>query len=266
MRLYNSNEIRAILKKSADYSTADNTDKQIGLTIEELRQLAIDAGIDPEQITKAAAELDHNSGNNEQNFWGGPFSYNSQALVEGEINTGQWEEMLLKIRNFFKANGEVTTRDSAFEWSSPWDSTNSAQVTAINTHGKTKISLNWNGPFTAIPYYIPVPFIGILSLFLSINVFELSSIWGISLTLASSVLAFLAGRWKLQKNLHTGFKKMRGLLGDLESIAGSTFSNSTNNNVSKENDASDVQGTIHLDEQEEEETMNEKSTRIQQKT
>ncbi|MDR9410069.1 MAG: hypothetical protein RI573_14605 [Balneolaceae bacterium] len=219
MKLYDSKEVRAILRIAAEKSAADEPDNKMGLSIDELRQLASEAGIDPEQITRAAAEIEANSRINERNFWGGPFSYSPQVLVDGEITLGQWEEMLLSIREFFQSKGKVTTRNSVYEWSSPWDTSNSAHVTALKNNGQTKINLNWHGPLTALPYYLPVPLVAITSLLFASGFLELTAIPGIAFTLLATGLAFLAGRWKLRKNLDKGFKKLRQMVTDLEIIA-----------------------------------------------
>ena len=219
MKLYDSKEVRQIMKIAAENSSADEPSNQMGLTIDELRQLASETGIDPEQITRAAAEIEANSRMNERNFWGGPFSYNTQVLVEGEITEGQWEEMLLSIRDFFHSKGKVTTRNSVYEWSSPWDTSNSARVTALKENGNTKINLGWHGPLTALPYYLPVPFVAITSLLFASGFLELTAIPGITFTLLATVLAFLAGRWKLRKSLDKGFKKLRQMVAGLEIIA-----------------------------------------------
>lgn len=219
MKIYDSKEVRAILKIAAENSSTDESGNQMGLSIDELRQLASEVGIDPKQITRAAAEIEVNSRRKERNFWGGPFSYNNQVLVEGEITVGQWEEMLLSIRDFFQSKGKVTTRESVLEWSSPWDTTNSAQVTALKNNGKTKISVSWNGPLTGIPFYIPVPFVAIASLFFASGFLELTAIPGIVFTLLVTGLTFLAGRWKLRRHLDTGFKKLHQMVAGLEMIA-----------------------------------------------
>ena len=219
MKLYDSKEVRAILKIAAENSSSDEPDKQMGLTIDELRQLASEVGIDPEQITVAAAEIEANIGMLQRSFWGGPFSYSTQVMVQNEITVGQWEEMLLSIRDFFKSTGKVTTRHSVYEWSSPWDSSNSAQVTALKRNGSTKINLNWNGPLTAIPYYLPVPLVAIVSLLFASGFLELTAVPGVAFTVLMTGLTFLIGRWKLRKNLDTGFKKLRELVAGLELIA-----------------------------------------------
>ena len=227
MKLYDSKEISAILKKAAENSSEDTANTPTGLSLDELRQVASEVGIDPKHIESAVAEIESESNKSERNFWGGPFTYNSQVLVDGEISAGQWEEMIIEIRNFFQSNGDVKTRESVLEWTSPWGSTNSAQVTALKDKGKTKISLNWNGPLTAIPYYIPVPLVAIASLFFASEFLALTAVPGIVFTLLATGLTFLAGRWKLRKQVDKGFKKLQKLIGKLDLIASRDDASST---------------------------------------
>ena len=219
MKLYDKKEIGAILKRATENSSAEGPDTTMGLSIEELRQLASDVGIDPEQITQAVAEMEMDSGRGVRTFWGGPFSFNSQILVDEEITAGQWEEMLISIRDFFQSKGEVTTRESVWEWSSPWGTTNTAQVTALKNSGKTKISTRWNGPLTAVPFYIPVPLVAIASVFFASEFLALTAVPGVGFTLMATGIAFLLGRWALCRHLDKGMKKLHQMVAGLENIA-----------------------------------------------
>lgn len=248
MRLYNNNEVRAILKKAAENSSIENEEDQIGLTIDELRMLAKDAGLDPEQIVRAASELDEKVVGTDQNFWGGPFSYRTQIIVDDSIDSGQWEEMLLKIRDFFKVTGDVNIRESAYEWSSPWDSTNSAQITASKLDNKTKLSVDWRGPLTAIPYYLPVPLMGLITYFGVSGVFEWSTSFAVGASIIISGLSFIVARWKLRKNLRIGFNKLRSLLTELEDIATSKDSTKEAVNLETEKDLNSKRISMTTDE------------------
>jgi len=228
MKLYNRKEIGEILKKATENSSTDDSDLPNGLSIAELQRIASETGIDPEQIARAAAEIDVEVGENEPTFLGGPFSFSSQVLAEGEITHGQWEEMLIYIREFFKSKGEVTTRGSVFEWSSPWGTTNSAQITALKDDGKTKISVSWNGPLTSIPFYIPVPLAAIASVLFASEFLELASVPGMVFALLATGLTFLAGRWALRRHLNKGFKKLRQMVPGLNLIANEKSRNSEN--------------------------------------
>jgi hypothetical protein len=219
MKLYDRKEISAILKKATENSLRDGQEPQLGLSLDELRQIGSEVGIDPKQIEKAAAEIEMNSNRSETGFWGGPFSYNSQVLIDGEISVSQWQEMLFSIRGFFQSKGTVSTRGSVFEWSSPWGTTNSAQVTAFKDKGKTRLSVNWNGPLTAIPFYIPVPLVAIASIFFASEFLAIGAVPGMIFTLLATGFTFLAGRWALRRHLDKGFEKLQKMISDLELIA-----------------------------------------------
>lgn len=219
MKLYNSKEISAILKKAAEHSSADTADTSLGLSIEELEQVASEVGIDPKHIKRAAGEVDADSKKGATNFWGGPFTYQKQILVEREITTDQWEEMLISIQNFFQAKGQVSSRTSVNEWSSPWGSTNSARVTTFKQNGKTKINVNWHGPLTPIPFYIPVPLMAIVSLFFASDFLTLSAVPGMAFTILATGLTFITGRWALRRQLNKGFKKLQQLIVELDKIS-----------------------------------------------
>ncbi len=218
MKLYNRKEVSAILKKATQNSSTIDPDNEIGLSIVELRQLALDVGMDPNQIEKAAFEIETDSKRIKSNFWGGPFSYSNQVQVDGEITVVQWEEMLISIRGFFQSKGNVTTRDSVLEWSSPWGTTNSAHVTALKDNGKTKISVAWNGPLTALPFYVPVPLVAIASLFFASDFLGLTAVPGVGFTLLATGITFLVGRWSLRRHLDKGFKRLQELVTGLEII------------------------------------------------
>ena len=219
MKLYNRKEVGEILKKAADNSSTDDSDSSSGLSIDELQRIASETGIDPEQIVRAAAEIDVEVGEHEPTFLGGPFSFSSQVLADGEITHSQWEEMLIFIREFFQSKGEVSTRGSVFEWSSPWGTSNSAQVTARKDDGETKISVSWNGPLTAIPFYIPVPLVAIVSVLFASGFLELASVPGMAFAVLATGLTFLAGRWALRRHLKKGFIKLRQMVAGLNLIA-----------------------------------------------
>ncbi|MEQ9103261.1 MAG: hypothetical protein RIE53_01040 [Rhodothermales bacterium] len=220
MKLYDRKQIGVILKKAAEDAPVDEPDSAVGLSVEELQQVARAAGIDPARIPKAVAELESAPESGDHTFWGGPFAFDSQVLANGEIDAGQWEEMLVAIRAFFRDKGDVTVRDSVFEWSSPWGTTNAAHVTARKDNGKTRISVHWHGPLTAVPYYLPVPVVTIGALIFASGVLEWSAVPGLTFTALAAGLAFVTGRLFLRRNMAAGLKKLRNLTASLDQIAG----------------------------------------------
>ena len=219
MRVFNQKETAEILKTAAEKSHDGAESEGIGLTIKELEHVAAEAGIDPAEVNKAAIALDAKRQPVESSFWGGPFSFSEQVERDHEITVAEWEHMLVHIREFFQAKGDVHTRESVFEWSSPRGTTNAAHVTALKEDGKTKISVVWTGPLTALPYYLPVPLVGILSLPFASEFLGLGAVAGMSFVALSMGVTFAAGRWALRKNLSKGFAKLRNLAATLQGEA-----------------------------------------------
>lgn len=215
MKIFNEKQTAAILKKAAENSQKEFPSDIPGLTVDELEQIASDSGIDPIEISKAVAQIDRGDDRPDRTFWGGPFSFFEQVQIDHEISTVEWENMLVMIREFFRSNGEVSIRESVFEWNSPWGTTNSAQITALKEHGKTKISTRWSGPLTALPFYIPLPLVAIASVFFASEFLELSAVPGFSFVLFSVGLTFTVGRWALRRHLEKGFSKLRKLTADI---------------------------------------------------
>jgi hypothetical protein len=221
MKVYNKKEVGAILKKASQNSHKEDFSDAVGLTMDELEQIASDVGIEPGQMTKAAAEIATTSSTS-SDIWGGPFSFNESVVLDHEISSGEWEDMLLSIRAFFKSKGDVAIRESVMEWSSPWGTTNSAQVTARKENGTTKVSVLWNGPVTALPFYVPVPLVTIASLFIATDFLNLGPILGLSFVLAMAGLTFLTGRRALRRSLQKGFARLHELTVGFENTAEKT--------------------------------------------
>lgn len=138
MKLYNRKEVGEILKKAADSSLSDESDSLNGLSLDELKQIASETGIDPEQITRAAAELEITGGRNETTFWGGPFTFNSQVLAEGEITDRQWEEMLISIQKFFNLKEKLAKENQFLNGALPGDLPTRLRLRPSKTTGKQK--------------------------------------------------------------------------------------------------------------------------------
>ncbi|MGA7306968.1 MAG: hypothetical protein WBW88_19015, partial [Rhodothermales bacterium] len=168
-----------------------------------------------------------------------------------EITAGEWEDMLISIRKCFKSEGVVKIRDSVFEWSSPWGATNSAHVTAVKEDGKTKISVFWNGPLTALPFYVPLPLTAILSLFLAPEFLGLSAVPGFIFVLLMMALTFMAGRWALTRHMDKLFAGFRQMTAEFEHLSTKTEAESgavSNQAGALQNEADGRGPLLNLDE------------------
>lgn len=94
MKLYNEKEIGVILKRAAEMSQDESGPNAAGLSIEELKQVGAEAGLDPDLIIRVAAEMQQGSTRQKRNVLVGPTNYSNDFVLEGEVDAATWEEML----------------------------------------------------------------------------------------------------------------------------------------------------------------------------
>ncbi|MCZ6705279.1 MAG: hypothetical protein O6942_05205 [Bacteroidetes bacterium] len=146
MRLYNEKEIGAILKRTAELSKDADVENSDGLSLEELKQLASEAGLDPELVVRAATEFSVGSSKPEKgNFFGGPLSHSREIELDVEVDHDTWESMLPVIREHFKDPGIVQNRAGAFEWTrNRWDDGTKGHVSVQKIKGGSRLHVFWS--------------------------------------------------------------------------------------------------------------------------
>lgn len=218
MKLYNEKEIGAILKRAAEMSQDESGPNAAGLSIEELQQVGSEAGLDPDLILRAAAEMQQSSPKRQKNFFGGPVSYSNDFVLDGEIDAATWEEMISSIRGSFKDPGVVSTRENVYEWTSQSE-TEKAQVTALIKDGKTKMTMFWTEPVMAIPLFVPSLIGTIISLPIAFEALELSGPVGLAFIMSVFMTLFMLGRFGLGRLVDKQVNKMKQLETSLDLIA-----------------------------------------------
>ena len=218
MKLYNEKEIGSILKRAAELSQDESGPNAAGLSIEELQQVGSEAGLDPDLILRAAAEMQQRGPKRKKNFFGGPLSYSNDFVLDGEIDAATWEEMISSIRGSFKDPGQVSTRENVFEWTSQSE-TEKAQVTALVMDGKTKFTVFWTEPIMAIPLYV-ITLIGtIISLPIAAEGLELSAPLGFAFVLSVFLTLFSVSRFFVSRLMDQQVGKLQQLETTLDLIA-----------------------------------------------
>ena len=218
MKLYNETEIGTILKRAAEMSHADVNSSGMGLSVEELQQLGAEAGLNPEFIIRAAAELHADKPKRIKNIFGGPVSYEREMVLDGEISASEWEEFLASIRSTFKDPGVVTTRENIFEWTVK-SSGGSAQVTARTVDNTTRVNVFWNEPATAIPFMVPTIIGTIISLPITFEALDMSGIPGASVIVGTALTLFTLGRWGISHYTDRFSEKLDRMMTSFELIA-----------------------------------------------
>ncbi|NQV72119.1 hypothetical protein HQ496_03275 [bacterium] len=219
MKLYNEKEIGSIIKRAAELSHDDSATNSLGLSLDELKQLGKEAGINPDFILKAATEMGASSARSQgKNLIGGPVSYTNEMVLDREISASDWEEMLTEVRKAFKDPGIVTTRDKTFEWTVQ-DSGTKAQLTARLENGKTKINLFWSEPSVSVLFLVPTILGTIISIPIALEGLNLNG-WPLAFAILSAAMTlFMLGRWGVTKYTDRFSGKLDQLMTHLELIA-----------------------------------------------
>ena len=118
-RTYTDREVRVILKSAVDLQQRrdDGADVSGGMSLAQLEQVAFEAGLDPELVRRAAAQLDTTVPPSNQNvFLGGPTHIVLERVVETSINPTAFDQLLDVTRAITHEVGEVSTVGRQFGW------------------------------------------------------------------------------------------------------------------------------------------------------
>jgi len=218
MKLYNEKEIGNILKRATEMSHADTNSSSMGLSVEELQQLGAEAGLNPDFIIRAAAELAVAPSIRKRNVVGGPVSFEREIVLDGEISSSDWEEFLAAIRSTFKVPGEVDMRENTYEWTIKAPGGN-AQVTARLVDGTTRINVFWSEPAIVVPFMIPTVIGTIISLPITFEALSLSGLPGMAVILGTAATLFTLGRWGVSRYTDRFSNKLEQMVASIELIA-----------------------------------------------
>ncbi len=126
-RSYSEEEVgklisRAITRQEADRS--QKKDHEGGLSLEEVQQVARDAGIDPHYITLAVADLERGEPLQEKGrFFGTPSRIRREVLMQGHLSPDDVGDLVSQIRAVLAPDQLILGRHEmigkTFEWSTP---------------------------------------------------------------------------------------------------------------------------------------------------
>jgi hypothetical protein len=153
-RTYSEEEIGRVLKRVAEMQQRTRQRTGAGLTLEELRELAAEAGLDPHLVDAAAREIDAGAEPDDSNMWGGPFTVTYLRSVDGEISEETWEGMLAELRREFKTTGVTEERGLARQWGTEHHagSERTAHLIATKKDGRTELEVFWTSPVIGVIY------------------------------------------------------------------------------------------------------------------
>jgi hypothetical protein len=119
-RRYEDDEVREIFSLA---TTGDAGDRSVpaesgGLTLDELRHIAREAGIDPVRVTQAAASLDARGRPAPvRRMLGLPIGLSRLVDLPRAPTDREWEQLIAEFRTTFGAKGRATSSGGLREWS-----------------------------------------------------------------------------------------------------------------------------------------------------
>ncbi|MDX1428779.1 MAG: hypothetical protein R3282_00770 [Rhodothermales bacterium] len=228
-RLYDEEDVARILKAASERQSKRKT-PQSGLTLEEIKEVAAEAGIDPRHVTDAVAELSRSpavvlpaaqpasSAPDKPNFWGGPLSVTRETVIDGEIDDFAWEEMVSEARREFNDTGEVRKWSNSREWASNVNNARS-HVTLTARSGKSRLQVFWSNPAYAAAAWVPALIVSLISLPIVFEELALTGGLAAFIILSVLIMAFSAARLATSQIARGHQRKMERLLARLEQIA-----------------------------------------------
>ncbi len=144
-RVYGDKEIGQILKRATELQDKEpRAQSSSGLTLRELEEVAVEAGIDPRFLQRAALELD--TGPTDSGFWtrvvGDELMLLRESMVPGELNDDGFERVASVIQIGTREYGQPSLLGRSLTWRAETPSkTRTVQVTVTSRDGQTYVRL-----------------------------------------------------------------------------------------------------------------------------
>ncbi|MFT4604283.1 MAG: hypothetical protein ACI9W4_001013 [Rhodothermales bacterium] len=218
-RIYSEEEIGRVLKRAAEIQGKQPRSSSYGLSLDELKELASDSGIDPELVIAAVSELKADQEAQEKTFWGGPLSSTLIRSVDGRLSDDTWEEMVAILRRAYKETGETERRGTTRQWMSKGQDGGRGHLIATYRDGRTELELFYGNPTIAIPFYIIPLVLSIIALPIIFEPMGLSGwpaffVW---FTFVASMLG--AARFGVSTSASGMHNKTKNMVDDLAALA-----------------------------------------------
>jgi hypothetical protein len=117
-RRYNEDEVAAIFRRAAETRevAAQRAASATGLTLSELKQIGREVGIPPEAVEAAASTLDQAAQPAARRFLGLPIGVGRTVDLQRRLSDGEWERLVVDLRDTFDARGNVRSDGSFRQW------------------------------------------------------------------------------------------------------------------------------------------------------
>ncbi len=143
-RRYTDKEVSRILRRATELQRGEpGAPNPSGLTLAELEEVALEAGIDPRYLKRAAAEIESGSAASlGEKLVGAPLSFVIERTVAGELPPSEFEALVPELQAATLGQGSASAVGKTLTWTSRSDSTSSSQQVLITSReGHTTIRI-----------------------------------------------------------------------------------------------------------------------------
>ncbi|MEJ2206603.1 MAG: hypothetical protein P8170_21130 [Gemmatimonadota bacterium] len=116
-RRYTEAEFRSILAKAVEDHPSGSVEVVSGLSLEEIKEIGAEVGIDPESLERAARSVE-SSIDLRSRLAGAPTTCSVERRVTGELASVQASDILSVIRHEMGTTGDLSEQQSFLEWRS----------------------------------------------------------------------------------------------------------------------------------------------------
>jgi len=117
-RRFDEREVALIIQRAGELQQKSATAADRGgMSLQELEQIAHEAGLDPAMVRRAALELDDQRSATSSRLAGAPLRILLERTFPGEISTDDFEGLVAEIRRSMADTGLVSTLGRSVTWS-----------------------------------------------------------------------------------------------------------------------------------------------------
>ncbi len=142
-RRYSEREFALILRKASELQLDDSeaTAPTEGLSLEEIQQIADEAGIDPTLVARAAALIGHGDiAEDERSFWGPSATVHISSSVEGELSEDDMRRLMDVVRYRVAKTGTIHEVLGSVAWKADGEET-PFEIRVTPRDGRTTVEI-----------------------------------------------------------------------------------------------------------------------------
>lgn len=113
-RRFTDEEVALILRSASEGGGAGDASR--GLTLSQLKEIAVEVGMDPAQVEAAANRMMHHRAGGKVPFFGTPVTPEFERAIPGELSQEDMAELVTTIRKVLGRRGVTGTELGTFEW------------------------------------------------------------------------------------------------------------------------------------------------------